>query len=123
MNEIIANYASRYFKGRAGPFVPPASVKESWKLLGQGYLTAFLDLLYTFLMVDFILQLRFLTLLFVSPVRWWQERRARKAQPPAKEPAVALLQESSAGPLPFNSVTEQTTERLPDYAPPRRERA
>lgn len=119
LDETIASYASRYFKGRAAPFVSPISLKESWKLLGQGFLTVFLDLLYTWLIVEFVLQIRFLMLLFKSPVRWWQERRARKAVQPSAAAPIPLLQEPVTNQLPVASVTEETTERLSDYVPPR----
>ena len=123
LDETIAGYASRYFKGRAAPFVPPASLKESWKLLGHGFLTVFLDLLYTWLIVEFVLQIRFLMLLFKSPVQWWRERQARKAAQPAVAAPVPLLQEPITNRLPMGSVTEETTERLSEFTPPRRERA
>jgi len=121
MDEIIASYTSRYFKRRAAPFVPPASLKESWKLLGQGYLTVLLDQFYIYLILNFVLQFRFVMLLLKSPFEWWRERRVRKAAQPA-EP-IALPQESIPSQLPAGSVTEQTTERLADYTPPPRERA
>jgi len=123
LDEIIAGYASRYFKGRAAPFAPPASLKESWKLLGQGYLTVLLDLFYTYLILNFVLQFRFVILLLTSPVQWWRERKVRKAAPPTLTEPIALLQESMTSQLPVGSVSEQTTERLADYTPPPRERA
>jgi len=121
LDELIAGYTSRYFKGRAAPFVPPTTLKESWKLLGQGFLTVLGDLFYIWLVVQFVLQIRFWVLLFKSPVLWWRDRQTRKAaQPAAPTP---LLQEPLTRQSPIGSVTEETTERLSEFTPPRRERA
>jgi hypothetical protein len=122
LDEIIASYASRYFKGRAASVAPTASLKDSWKLLGQGYLTVLGDLLFTYLVVQFVLEFRLLVLLFRSPVLWWRERQARKAAPSAAAP-VPLLQEQLTRPIPDASVTEETTARLSEFTPPRRGRA
>ena len=123
LEEMIAGYASRYFKGRAGPFVPPATLKESWKLLGQGFLTVFGDLIYTYLILNFVLQLRLIMLLFKSPVLWWRGRRAKKEAQQATPTPVPLVEDQRTRQLPAASVTEETTARLQEVTPPRRERA
>jgi hypothetical protein len=116
LDELIAHYVSRHFKGAT----PSTTLKGSWKLLGQGFLTFFLDILYTYLIVQIVWQTRFWILLVKSPFVWWRERRAKQAAPPPA--AVPPLPEPLAPRVPL-SITEETTERLPDYAPPRRERA
>lgn len=103
LDEIIAGYASRYFKGRAGPFVPPTTLKESWKLLGQGFLTVLGDLIFTYLVVQFVLQFRLWVLLSNpprcgggseqpgKPLRQQRRHQSRSFQShsPAKSPAPA----------------------------------
>jgi len=123
LDEIIAGYASRYFKGRAGSFVPPTTLKESWKLLGQGFLTVLGDLIFTYLVIQFVLQFRLWVLLIKSPALWWRERKARKAAPLAAPAPVPLLPEPLAHQIPGASVTEETTQRLSEHTPPPRERA
>jgi hypothetical protein len=119
IEELIAGHTARYFKSRSAPFIPPSSLKESWKLLGQGYLAAILDLFYTYVMLSFVLELRLVMLLFKSPIQWWRERKAKKAIQPTKTEPIRLSQPPVTEQLPVGSVTEQTTELLSDYTPPR----
>ena len=116
MEELIAGHAARYFKTRAAPYAPSGSLKESWKLLGQGYLAVILDLFYTYLILNFVLHARLVMLLFKSPIEWLRRRNKKTEAPSAMteliSPAPSLV-------APPESVTDQTTERLADYVPPR----
>jgi hypothetical protein len=118
MEELIASHASRYFKTRAAPYVPSTSLKESWKLLGQGYLAIILDLFYTYLILNFVLDTRLVMLLFKSPIEWLRRRKRERPPSPAMTEIISPPQRQSLI-APPESVTDQTTERLADYVPPR----
>ena len=122
-DEIIAHYASRFFKGSVAPPPTTRSLKEQWKLLGKGFLSVLADLVYTWIIVEFVLTIRFWILLFKSPFQWWRIRKARQVvQLPIVQP-VPVLPEPGSSKMPVASVTEETTTRLSDYSPRPRERA
>jgi hypothetical protein len=116
IEELIAGHTARYFKSRRTTFTPPSSLKESWKLLGQGYLAAILALFYTYMMLAFVLELRLLMLLFKSPIELLRRRKKPVVAAPAMTELMSPAQSLIAPP---ESVTDQTTERLADYVPPR----
>ncbi|MBI4467864.1 MAG: zinc ribbon domain-containing protein [Acidobacteria bacterium] len=111
LDEIIAHHAGRYFK-RTPAGITPRSLKESWKLLGMGYLAVAADLFYTWLIVQFVLQFRLWILVFESPWKWWREHRVRKAGQDAPRPDVPGLQKPTTGVVPVGSITEEPTEPL-----------
>ena len=111
LDEIIAHHAGRYFK-QTSAAPPPAGLKESWKLLGKGYLAVLADVFYIWLMVQFILEFRLVLLLIKSPMQWWRERKTRKQAVREQAPLSPQLPQRIPGYLSDVSVTEQATERL-----------
>jgi zinc-ribbon domain len=115
LDQLIAKYAEHVFKD-APANTANTTIGKSWKLLGQGVLTALIDMILFSLMWN-IFPLRFLILLISSPFRLLNERSNRQKiitgeieersefkLPP--QPANEMLPESVA------SITENTTERL-----------
>lgn len=115
MDQFIARYSEHVFRS-AGSGSREHRVVRSWRLLGQGIITSFIDLLLFILMWNF-LPLRALILLITSPFRLLSERsrdhgpgkRLEKGYEPPE------LNEPSAGQFlsePVPSVTEGTTINL-----------
>lgn len=118
LDEIIAHHTARYFK-RTEPVVSPPSLKESWALLGKGYLAVFADLFYTWLIVQFVLQFRLWILIFKSPWQLFRELKLKRSRSqglpsPKSAPQIPPAGISTAviTPLPVSSVTEEPTEPL-----------
>jgi len=125
LDQFIAKYSEHVFRN-APNTAADRRVSKSWQLLGQGFVTLFVDLIFMSLMWSF-LPFRFLILLFSTPIRLLSERGSRrkgamaeiqKEQPPVlPEPAAW---QRLPGPAP--SVSEHTTEHLEEFRQPRRDR-
>lgn len=118
IDQFMGKYSERVFKN-ATPSPLDHSVGKSWKILGRGVATSFIDL-FLFLLMWNLIPLRFLMLLLTTPVRLLSERgKVHKG-------ATSELEESRARPLPearethewipgtVASVTEHTTVILAD---------
>ena len=117
-DQFIAGYSERVFK-KSPSNTHDRSVAKSWRVLGQGVLTSFVDLLLFVLMWNF-LPLRFLILLFSTPFRLLSERSKyqkgstaqldgeKVAELPGRRPPQLWPPDYVA------SVTEQTTVILAD---------
>jgi len=121
LDQLIAKYSEHVFRDAPSKAVD-RSVSNSWKLLGRGVLTSFVDLFLALLLLNFF-TLRFNILLVTTPFRLLSERSARlKNQKPAVDTDAKLqLPEPAANrwlPGVTPSVSEHTTERLQDYRPP-----
>jgi hypothetical protein len=115
LDQFIARYAEHVFKN-APANAADRRVSKSWQVLGQGFLTSFVDMILFSLMWN-ILPLRLLILLISTPVRLLSERSSRHktAISGPGEPKPSSLPE----PVERNwlvdsvpSVSEHTTERL-----------
>jgi hypothetical protein len=115
LDQLLAKYAEHVFKD-APSNTADTTIGKSWKILGQGVLTALIDMLLFTLMWN-IFPIRFLILLISSPFRLLNERSNRQKiitaeiekQTPFKLPPQAtgeMLPESVA------SIVEDTTKRL-----------
>ena len=126
LDQFIARYAEHVFKN-APSNAADRRVSKSWQVLGQGFLTSFVDMILFTLMWN-ILPLRFMILLISTPVRLLSERTSRH------KTATAGLEEQKPASLPeppdrdwivdsVPSVSEHTTERLREslHTPRRRE--
>jgi hypothetical protein len=113
LDHFIARYAEHAFKD-APANAAEQGIGKSWRVLGQGVATSFLDLLFFLLMWN-IIPLRFLMLLFLTPIRRLSEQ--------GKSKKGALLHGTRPSDLPDSppqqrlpgsiiSVTEHTTEIL-----------
>lgn len=116
-DQFIARYSEHVFKD-ASPNALDQRVGKSWRLLGKGALTSFVDL-FLFILVWNILPLRFLILLISTPFRLFsepgKERRSTTAELEGKK--VADLPEPSSQQWLTKSpasVTEHTTAILAD---------
>jgi hypothetical protein len=119
LDHFIARYAEHAFKD-APANAAKQGIGKSWRVLGQGIATSFLDLLFFLLMWN-IIPLRFLMLLFLTPIRRLSEQ--------GKSKKGAMLDGKRASDLPEPrpqqwlagsiSVTEHTTEILVDSKPPK----
>ena len=124
LDQFIAKYAEHVFTD-APSKATDRSVSNSWKLLGRGVLTSFIDLFLS-LVIWNVFTVRFNILLFSTPFRLLSERSSRlknskpgiDADAPLRLPE-PLENEWISGAVP--SVSEHTTERLKEYRPPTRE--
>jgi hypothetical protein len=117
LDNFIARYAEHAFKD-APANAAEQGIRKSWRVLGQGIATSFLDLLFFLLMWN-IIPLRFLMLLFLTPIRRLSEQ--------GKSKKGALLDGKRASDLPEPrpqqwlpgsiSITEHTTEILVESEP------
>jgi len=117
LDYFIARYSEHIFKN-APTHALDHKVSKSWRILGQGVLTSFLDLLLFCLMWN-VLPLRFLLLLISTPIRLLSERIKYQEAALVQAQSVAandlpnsLPQEWLPGSVP--SVTEHTTMILGD---------
>ena len=126
LDQFIARYAERVFKDAPAEALDPR-LSNSWKILGQGIVTSFVDQI-LFLLIWNILPLRFLILLLTSPIRLLAKKRSNPKL------RTAELEKQQATDLPdaapqhwiassAASVTEHTTANLPDYARTRESKA
>lgn len=115
---FIARYSEHVFKN-APAEANERTIRGSWKLLGEGAITSFVDLVLFSLMWNF-LPLRFLILLVSTPIRMLYQRGNRKKQllggeGHASEPKLASSMPEKWLMSPATSVSEHTTERLAEY--------
>lgn len=121
LDQLIARYAEHVFRD-APNRVKERSVANSWTLLGQAVLTSFVDLILFSLMWN-ILPLRFLILLISTPFRLLTGRTSRQRQLTGIGGQRAELDPASPAeqrwlPGAVESISEHTTDRLPEYARP-----
>ena len=119
LDQFIARYAERVFKNAPSEALDPR-LSNSWKILGQGVLTSFVDQI-LFLLIWNILPLRFLILLLTSPIRLLGKKRSNPKLRTAELEKQQAADLADAGPRRWiansaASVTEHTTANLPDYA-------
>ncbi len=116
LDRSVARYADHFFES-AGTTAREDQVGTSWRLVGKGVLTFFIDLALLPVMFSF-LPIRFLMLLLYTPLGLLQERSERKR---SSVPTVDGASESSRRGLPeaggwrvgsVGSVTENTTVHL-----------
>jgi hypothetical protein len=120
LDQLVARYSEHVFKD-ATANVTDTTVGKSWKLLGQGVLTSFMDMILFSLMWN-IFPLRFLILLISSPFRLLNERSNRQKLTKAEiEERTAIPNLATATerneilPKQVASVSEHTTARLQEY--------
>lgn len=118
LDQLIARYSEHVFKD-APSKLNDREVSNSWKILGLGVVTSFVDLILFSLMWN-ILPLRFLILLISSPFRLLSQRRSGQVTTTGglEEPKRRSLVEPSsnrwsAESLP--SVSEHTTQNLEEH--------
>ena len=125
LDQLIARYAEHVFKD-APSKLNDRKVSNSWKVLGQGAVTSFVDMILFSLMWN-IIPLRFLMLLISTPFRLLSQRSNRQTNTTAgleENRRQSLVEPSPNRWLPgsFPSVSEHTTQNLEEYSPPERKR-
>ena len=127
LDQFTARYAEHVFKD-APAYAADRTVGNSWKLLGKGILTSFLDLFLAVILWNFFI-FRFHVLWISTPFRLLSERsrRLKKLKTgidtdgplrlPEPEPGKPEKWIATGAP----SVSEHTTERLREYRPPNHE--
>jgi hypothetical protein len=121
LDQFTARYAEHVFKD-ASSHAADRTVANSWKLLGKGILTSFLDLFLAVVLWNFFV-FRFHILWISTPFRLLSERSRRlkkeklrvKIEPPLSLPE-QLPEHWVSGSAP--SVSEHTTDRLLEYPIP-----
>ncbi|HVF91342.1 MAG TPA: zinc ribbon domain-containing protein [Blastocatellia bacterium] len=115
LDQLIARYAEHVFKD-APSKLNDRRVSNSWKVLGQGAITSFVDLILFSLMWN-ILPLRFLILLISTPFRLLSQRNNQQVS--TTEGTREKGERSLPDPLPnkwlpesFPSISEHTTRNL-----------
>jgi hypothetical protein len=137
LNQLIARYSERVFKN-APTTALSRKRSDSWKLLGEGILTAPVDFVLFWIMLFIVLPLRLLTLLISTPFRLFKKlitEPFRQLMEKNNHPkALASINENQAAENKAKSemsewqigsvisVVEHTTKNLPDYHPPMRSR-
>jgi hypothetical protein len=117
LDYFIARYSEHVFKNAPSGALDH-KVSKSWRILGQGILTSFLDLL-LFLLMWNVLPLRFLLLLISTPLRLLSDRGKHHDQAMLRADAKSspALHGSASHewlPEPVTSVTDHTTMILPE---------
>jgi len=125
LDQLTAKYAEHVFDDAPGQAVD-RSVANSWKILGKGITTSFVDLFLSIVMWN-VFALRFDVLIVSTPFRLLSERSKRRK---LKQAVLSeeILEQSLPHQLAENqppkwlpgqvaSVTEFTTERLHEYRP------
>src|SRR5687768_221740 len=118
LDQLIARYSEHIFKD-APAKLNDREVSNSWKILGQGAVTSFVDIILFALMWN-ILPLRFLILLISTPFRLLSQRKGGQAIPTGgleNKAGPSLPEPSSNRYLPesFSSVSEHTTQNLAEH--------
>ena len=125
LDQFIAKYAEHVFKDSPAN-ASQRSVSNSWKILGKGVVTSFVDLFLS-LVIWNVFTFRFQILLISTPFRLLVERSSRqKAKAEIDTDAQLRLPEPARdrwGPDSAPSVSEHTTEIFQDYRPPTREQS
>jgi hypothetical protein len=121
LDQFIAKYAEHVFTD-APSKATDRSVSNSWKLLGRGVLTSFIDLFLS-LVIWNVFTVRFNILFFSTPFRLLSERSSRLKNSKAGIDTGAPLSlpepvqnQWIAGAVP--RVSEHTTDILQEYRPP-----
>lgn len=123
LDYFIARYSEHVFKDAAAN-ATDRSVSNSWKLLGKGLVTSFVDLFLAVFTWN-VFAFRFQILWISTPFRLLAERSKRQksveerimAAPPLRLPDPQNRWLPGHAP----SVSEHTTERLQNYQPPPKE--
>jgi hypothetical protein len=125
LDHLIARYAEHVFKD-APSKLNDRKVSSSWKVLGQGAVTTFVDMILLSLMWN-ILPLRFLILLISTPFRLLSQRS--KGQVSTAAAIDERTEYSSAEPLAnrwlpgsIPSISEHTTQNLEEHSQLERKR-
>jgi len=118
LDQLIAKYAEHVFKD-APTNTADTTIGKSWKLLGQGVLTALLDMILSALMWN-VFPLRFLFLIISSPIRllYGRSNRQKITKEEIEEPTALKLPASATNEMlakSIPSVTEHTTDRLQEH--------
>lgn len=124
LDQFIARYAEHVFKD-AQSNAADRKVSNSWKLLGKGILTSFVDVFVAVILLNFF-SLRFQILWISTPFRLLAERSRRQktlSEVPEEQSPLKLSEPAANEWLPGSviSVSEHTTERLQEYRPNRKE--
>jgi hypothetical protein len=125
LDQLITRYSEHIFKD-APAKLNDREVSNSWKILGQGVVTSFVDLILFSLMWN-ILPLRFLILLISTPFRLLSRRRSGPVITTGglEQPTETSVAEPSPNrwlPESFSSVSEHTTQNLEEHLQPERNR-
>jgi hypothetical protein len=125
LDQLIARYADHVFKDSPSK-TEGRKVGNSWRILGRGVATTFVDLILFTLMWN-VLPLRFLILLISTPIRLLSQRSGRPgSQAEASENNPARLAEPMTNGWrmdSFSSVSENTTQNLEEHLKSERKRA
>ena len=125
LDQFIAKYAEHVFKD-SPTNAADRSVSNSWKILGKGFVTSFVDL-FLALFIWNVFTFRFQILWISTPFRLLAERSSRQKLKAAIDTDAQLkLPEPVANqwrPDSVPSVSEHTTEHLQEYRPPAREQS
>ncbi|MGA9770752.1 MAG: zinc ribbon domain-containing protein [Blastocatellia bacterium] len=123
LDQLIARYSEHVFKD-ASSKLHERAVGNSWKILGQGIVTTFVDMVLFSLMWN-IIPLRFLILMVSTPFRLLSRRKSVQAAAELdehKKPAIAQPSSNKWLPGSVPSVSEHTTQNLEEYHPPERQK-
>lgn len=125
LDQFIAKYAEHVFKDSPAN-AADRSVSNSWKILGKGVATSFIDL-FLALIIWNVFTFRFQILWISTPFRLLAERSSRQKLKAAVDTDAQLkLPEPVAdrwSPDSPPSVSEHTTELFQEYRPPAREQS
>jgi hypothetical protein len=118
LDQLIARYAEHIFKGSPSN-AREGSLRGSWRVLGQGMITTFMDMILFTLMWN-ILPLRFLMLLISTPIRLLSLRSGRHktitgeivSEEPRELRAAVPDQWVIGG---VSSISEETTQSLQEH--------
>jgi hypothetical protein len=121
LDQLIARYSEHIFKD-APTKLNDREVSNSWKILGQGAVTSFVDIILFSLMWN-ILPLRFLILLISTPFRLLSRRKGGQVIETGglEDKAGQILPEPSSNrylPESFSSISEHTTQNLEEHLKP-----
>jgi hypothetical protein len=121
LDQFTARYAEHIFKD-APAHATDRTVSNSWKLLGKGILTSFIDLFMALFLLNFF-TFRFHVLSISTPFRLLSERSRRQKKEKERIDAEVPVSLPEAPPVKWisdvsPSVSEHTTERLQEYRIP-----
>jgi hypothetical protein len=124
LDQFIAKYSEHVFKDAAAN-ATDRSVSNSWKILGKGVATSFVDL-FLALFIWNVFSFRFQILWISTPFRLLAERSNRQKAKAATDTGEQLKLPEPAERWRIDgapSVSEHTTEIIQDYRPPAREQS